>query len=210
MAIDIDSRMRRTWRYWYEDGLVEMGTGGLFVVAGMFCLLQAWLPPGSGKEVLWTFGLPLILLGGWVAGRLVQAVKERLTYPRTGYVGYWRERGRRAASRLLVGAALGALVGAILAVAPGATSWMPALQGILVGGASLHLGHRLELARFYAVAIVSTLVGAVLSLAGLADMRSNAVYFATLGVALVASGGLALRAYLEHTRPPVGAEDYGQ
>jgi hypothetical protein len=210
MAIDIEGRMRRTWRYWYEDGLAEMATGCMLAAVGLLLFVQALLPAGTLNVILSVAGLPaLVLAGSWLMGRLLTAAKERLTYPRTGYVAYRREHSpRRGIRGLAVGAVVGVLVGVLVAVLPSSCALIPALDGVLIGAGCLYLGHKLDLPRLYGLAVFSALAGALASLSGLGDLVGSAVYFGALGVALVASGVLALSTYLRGTQPL--AEDHGQ
>lgn len=212
MAIDIEGTMRRTWRYWYEDGLAEMATGCMLAAVGLLFVLQALLPAGTLNLILSVAGLPALLLGGsWLMRRLVKAAKERLTYPRTGYVAYRREHSpRRGIRGLAVGAAVGVVAGVLVTVLPSSCALIPTLDGVLIGAGCLYLGHRLDLPRFYGLAVFSALAGVLASLSGLGDVAGSAAYFGALGVGLVASGGLALSGYLRRTRPLAGAEDHGQ
>ncbi len=209
MDTDIDRVVKRTWRYWYDDGLAEIAGGCLFVAIGLLFLAEALLPPGLLPS-LSAIGLPVVAVGGTLlAGRVVRALKMRLTYPRTGYVSY-RPAGK---SRLLRGMVTGALAGmlaAVFATVHATRAWIPAMQGLAIGAGWLYLAYRVDGARFCGLAVVSGLIGTAAALGNLGDTLGSGVYFAAMGVATAASGAMALRAYFRQTRAPAEVGDYGQ
>ncbi len=210
MEGDIDRVMQRTWRYWYEDGLAEMAVGVIFFLVGLLFLAEAMMRPGALTS-LSAVGLPIVAIGGGIlARRFVASAKARLIYPRTGYVSYHRKAGGRRLAAGAVAGAVGATLSALLLTWPASRSWIPALMGFAIGGSWLWLGYRVDLARYYALGLVSALAGAAAALAGLGDTLGCAFYFAVEGVALLVSGGLALRAYLRQTERLPEAGDHGQ
>ncbi len=201
---DIDTAVQRTYRYWYEDGLAEIGTGCLFILVALLFVVESIAPAGSPLRGISAFGLPLLVIGGmWVGRYAVRALKSRLTYPRTGYVAYRRASGGRRWSALPIAAGMGALVAVLFASAPASLAWLPLLDGLAVAFFCLFLGRKVGLTRFYVLAAVSTLAGAALSLSGIGDVAGTAAYVAAMGVALAASGAFALRTYLAATQAPV-------
>ncbi|MFX1412068.1 MAG: hypothetical protein ACFFA6_17120 [Promethearchaeota archaeon] len=204
---DIDKVMQRTRRYWYEDGLAEIAAGCLFVLIGLlFFFVESVVPPGPPRAIASAIGLPALIVGAsWVAGRVVKVIKARFTYLRTGYIAYHRRpEGHRRWITVGIGAAMITLVVLLIATAPISLAWIPMLDGLIISAFLLYLGHTLGLVRFYILAFLSILLGAMASLGGLGDTLGSAVYFGGMGVALIASGGLSLWAYLRQTQPPVG------
>ena len=201
---EIDRAIRRTRRYWYDDGLTEVAVGCILLLIAALFYVEAVAPAGPLMAGLSSLGLPVIVIGGsLVARRLVALAKERLTYPRTGYVSYPRRPGARSKkATALVAAATAASVAVLVVSLPASRVWLPAVQGLLAGAFTFYLGHELRLARFYALAAVSVLLGAVAAASGLGDLLGSAAYFTGLGLAFVVSGGLALSAYLRATCPP--------
>ena len=76
-------------RYWFEDGLSEITLGMLFLIIGLVLQAETLIPPGSflsGLNALTSF---ILVFGGiWLVRRVIRFLKDRLIYPRTGYVGY--------------------------------------------------------------------------------------------------------------------------
>ncbi|MGQ9675890.1 MAG: hypothetical protein ACUVX1_09505 [Chloroflexota bacterium] len=207
MKDDIDKAVKRTQQYWFIDGLTEIAVGVVFVLVGLLFLVESFAPPDSPLAHISALGLPLIVIIGWsVTSRLVSAAKARLTYPRTGYVKYRRPPTRQRVNRFVVGAAVGAGVGFVVATlaltAPASLAWIPALQGLIVGAFWAYFGWHFALTRFYVLAIVSVALGPATALAGLGDIRGNGVYFSLMGMAMIVSGGLALISYLRQTKAP--------
>ena len=208
MKNDIDKVIQRTHCYWYEDGLNEIATGCMFVACGLFLFMMDSVPPGSPLAPVLAVGLTiLVAFGGFSASRAVRAVKNRITYPRTGYVSYRRPEGNRR--RRLIAASLGVglgVLGIVLSIA-GAPTWlvsMAMVEGLILGAVLLYIGHRLGLARFYVLAFLSTLIGVVTALSGLLDdALGSAAYFGEMGFVLTASGLFTLRAYLSQSQPPI-------
>lgn len=202
----VDRARRRSRRYWYEDGLAEIAFGAVFLSIGALFLAEALLPAETVPPNFSPLGLVVVVVGGGLIARwLVTLAKERLTYPRTGYVAYPRGGGtRRRAATVAVGAAVAVAVGSLLALAPESVEWIPLIQGGLIGGALLFWGHWLGLGRFYILAVCSLALGIAASLFGLGEVLGSAAYFAGLGGGLVLSGALTLRDYLRRTRPPEG------
>ena len=207
MKNNIDKVIQRTHRYWYEDGLNEIAAGCMFVACGLFLLMMRFLRPGSPLACIVAVGLTgLVAFGGLAASRVVKAVKNHVTYPRTGYVSYRRPESNRR--RRIIVASLGVglgVLGIVLSIA-GAPTWlmsMAMVQGLIIGAALLYMGHRLGLARFYALAFLSALTGVVVALNGFDETLGSAAYFGEMGFVLTASGLFTLRAYLSQTQPPV-------
>jgi hypothetical protein len=209
MAVQIDRAMQRTWRYWYEDGLAEMAVGGVFLAIGLLFLLEALLGSGALPS-LSALGVPVIVLGGgFLAQRALATLKERLVYPRTGFVAYRRRSGRRGAAAGIGGGLVGALVAFLLIAAPASLAWIPLLQGLMVAGVWLWLGYRLDLPRFLGLGLASGLTGAAASLVGLGEVLGSGIYFTMHGLAMIATGLAGLAIYLKRTHALATVEDHG-
>jgi hypothetical protein len=202
---DIDKVIQRTHRYWYEDGLPEIAAGCMFVACGLFLFMMYSVPPGSPLAPILAIGFViLVAFGGLFVSRAVKAVKNRVTYPRTGYVSYRRPESNRR--RRIIAASLGlgiGMLGIILSIA-GAPTWlmsMPMVQGLIIGAGLLYIGRRLGLTRFYGLAPLSVLIGVGVALNGFEDALGSAAYFGEMGFVLMASGLRALRTHLSRSQP---------
>jgi hypothetical protein len=201
---------RQVRRYWYVDGLTEMGAGILILTLGLLYLLIALLSPGDFADWLMGLGQPLLLgLGYLVVNWAVKHFKEKITYPRTGYVSYRQERGKQRLGMILLTFGLGALFAAALAVAGKMTGerWLPLWIGLLLGGAVAYLGYSYDLVRFYLLGIFTAVLGGLGAVLGLADKFAMALFFGGFGLGWIVSGTYALRSYLRYTLPASPEEE---
>ncbi len=200
----IESIQRQTQRYWYVDGLNEIGAGALIFLLGVLYILQLLLSPSDLANMVTSFGQPMLIICGWfVVNWVVKRLKARLTYPRTGYVSYRRERGSRRTSAILVSIALAAGF-AIAAVFLGqmvGEKIIPILIALMMAGAAFYLGVYFGLRRFYLVAAVALLLGAVCAWLNMTEAGAMALFFSGFGIAWVVSGAITLTNYLRQTQP---------
>lgn len=204
MTTSIEDITRRTKRYWYTDGLTEICAGILILLLGFLNLVTALANSSSLKDIVLVIGQPLLLIGGFYAiNRAVRTLKERITYPRTGFVAYKKPEPRRR-NLLLAMAIVAAIVVAIaFALLAGLIreSWIPALTGAFLALCMVYLAYNLGLLRFYAVAVFTFLVGLGAVWLQLQDLYANAFLFCGMGLGLLASGGMTLYRYLHNTLP---------
>lgn len=189
---------RRAYRYFYIDGLAEIGIGVLFVLVGP--LLLAMDATQRGTPLAWVagVGLPLLIIGGTLLiRRLVQNAKERVTYPRTGYVSY-REQPGRGRWVVIAGVFLLVVVGFIWPEGFSTSLVIGVVQGIVLA----YLGYRAGLVRLGLVAVLAVVLALATVFVDLGDTVGSALVFAGTGLGLVLSGSLALISYLQHNPPP--------
>lgn len=203
MNTEINTAVQRTRQYWYVDGLSEMALGGICLVLALYFFASASLLAGSFLAELLNMLFLLILVGSsLLARRIVNRLKTRLTYPRTGYVAYRHATGWRRMAVAGTAVLISLSVTALLVASPVAISWMPAVTGLVFGATGLFMGYRIGLLRFYLLGLGSLLLGGAASLSGLENISALAVYYALMGLALLLSGGLTLRSYLRETSSP--------
>jgi hypothetical protein len=207
MNQNIDKIMLQTRQYWYVDGIAELAFGVFSLLLGAYFGLQTSLPQDSMLGGILGIGFAgfvifAALLMRWAVARL----KQRLTFPRTGYVAYAAPKRSRRLLNAIVALGMAALVSILFARAPGSMAWIPAVSGLLIAVTWLYVGFRTGLGRFYALGVYSALAGGAISLSGMGEDPGLALYYAVLGVAMLVSGGWTLAAYLRHTQPPAGDE----
>jgi hypothetical protein len=200
MENKINNLVKQTYRYFYDDGLVEMAVGLLFVAVGL--VLFAWL--GIGQSPLVTIivvvGLPMVVIGGaYLIKRLVGEMKQRITYPRTGYVAF--RQGEPSKGRWFIPLAALALVVVSLFL-PEALTRMSAMVGALLAVILIFMGYRVGLWRLYVVGIIALVSGVVLSMLAVDEIIAVSLTFAIAGVALFLAGALAFASYLRHHPGP--------
>jgi hypothetical protein len=63
------------------------------------------------------------------------------------------------------------------------------------------MGRRLSLARFYALAAISLILGVGMSLSGLGNDPGLAIFYGLMGLAVTISGAVTLYNYLQNNPP---------
>ncbi len=203
----IQETEQRIRTYWFEDGWAELVGGVVLMLLGLFFVGQGLLPSGSLAQSLFSPGLVLALLAGGLATRwVVNAMKTRFTYPRTGYVSYRIDRAH-ARRRQLIAGGVGAVMAAMLVVVAfqvGSTAWVPAISGLLVGCILIYMKARLSgVRRFYVLAAFAVVLGFLLSFGNIVLEFRLALFYGLLGLVFVGSGVSQLRRYLgENPLPP--------
>jgi hypothetical protein len=203
-----DDAERRSKRHRFADGLAEIVIGlTLLAVAVSFWLdtvLAASSPGGLPRRLLLGLAMPIVVLGMLVlSGRLLRSAKERIVYPRAGYV-HFDERRRHPWVAGLLGVALGAGMVVLVRRAPGFEAWLPAVEGFIIGGAVLVHSHRAGLPRLRVPGLLVLLSGIATSLVAPPPGIAGTMLFSATGVVLAASGALALRRFLRDNHPAEG------
>lgn len=194
--------VQRASRYWYQDGLSEGAVGVLFLIMGLFFGLEARLPADSGWRAASALALPVLIVGGVLGFRwVVRRLKERITYPRTGYVAYRRPPQRKRLWRGVVGGAVGVLISLLLINYPISQAWIPALQGLAVGVFCYVIASRFNLTRYYLYTLISVALGIAATWTIGEPVRGNALFYVVMGVIFMAGGMWVLSRYLCHTQP---------
>ena len=168
------------------------------------------------------FFLPFFIIPLIFGGRIAEAVRKRLTYPRIGYVKLREEQTGRALGGVLLYEFLVLLVAAIaMYIFFGDimefslwARWSPLIIALVILGLFLNLHDKSGNKRYLAFAVLSVLVGLVLSfvsfdisfpyLFGYFD--SGVVFYFFLMGSVMLSSGLIQFVYFLH-RNPVSPED---
>jgi hypothetical protein len=202
---------QRVKRYWYTDGIAELIGGGMFILLGLYFALQEFLGQNSMLGGILQASLVLLMIGGAaVSRRLVNALKTRLTYPRTGYVEYPVDEQNMRWRRMV--AAVVAVAVSVLTIVFVRTfqsfDSLVAITGIIVGLILVVLRAKSSgLARFYLLGVISLVLGLGLSMSGLPNGYSLGLFYGLMGVCILISGGLTLHRYLIENPVPVGSQN---
>jgi len=208
---DVKQVEQRVKRYWYSDGIAELASGGMFVLLGLYFWIQVIFGEGSLISVFLQVILVLVMIAGFIGVHwLVNTLKARLTYPRTGYVEY-RVDDREVRRRRWIIVAAAVIVSGMASVFEAyirELDSMILIIGLLAGIIFIALrGRSSGLKRFYALGGLAILLGIALSLSPLSQITDLALFFGLLGVVIVTSGILVLRQYLKENPTPVENND---
>ncbi len=199
MKSNMDQIQRRTVGYWFDDGLVDLFVGGVFLLLGAFFTGSGLFQRGFITALTVGIGQPLIILVGFLVGKkVIPLLKEKYIYPRTGYVAY-RERSKVSRRRRIVIALVSGAVtsAAILLVLPNvgeALIWF--ISGIMIAAFIVFLGLRTGLIRYLILAGIAILIGAFVSIIGIVEPFQAALFYGLFGLTWAIQGGLSLAGYL--------------
>lgn len=199
MSQEIKKLMQDAYRYFYDDGLVELAIGGLFVIIAAAMLVMKLFVLGTPYAWLMGVILPVLVIGLTFGTKsLLEMLKERLTYRRTGYVRY-RDQPSRGRWVVIIGAvALGVIA---IVFQPEWSQYMSIYEGGLLAIILVYMGYRVGLVRLYVLATIAALAGIGAAQAGLDDLLGSTVTFGVAGLALMVSGALTLIVYLRRNPP---------
>ncbi len=209
MVEEIEGAIRRPRQYWFDDGLTEIIAGVILAAVGLFFAIEAGAGPSSPLARLSAPGLPiLVLLAYFAGGRALRWLKERVTYPRSGFVAYRRQPRHRPWLAAVAGAAIAAAIVMAFRGAPSSLRWIPFMDGLAVAVFLAFMAYQATVRRFYGLALVSVGLGLLASGLFADETAGTAVYFGMMGLALGISGALGLRRYLAVTSlPTTNAEE---
>ena len=203
MIAQVEGAPRRAVGYWFDDGLAEIGVGLLFLAVAALFAVEGLAPAGSLPASFSALGLPLVIIGGMlVVGLAVRTAKERLTYPRTGYVAYPRPGTARRVLAGVIGAGVSFVLVLLLAARPSLQSALGALQGGALAIVFLALSLRTGLVRLAILGLVALGGGLAAAFFNLGASLGSALAFGAAGPAALLSGALILVHYLRTTAPP--------
>ena len=197
---EMEEAGRRALRYWYVDGLTEIGTGLVLALLGLLFWVEETAPDVPLAQATEFTMLVLVVGGGLLLRRLVETAKQHLTYRRTGYVSYRQPPRWRYWLGIAFAIAVGAAVAAFLAFAPGSVRWLPLLQGAVVAAALALTARRYGVVRLYLYAALSAALGIWIGSLAWSSELAAAVYYGAVGLALTFGGLVTLVLYLAHTR----------
>jgi len=211
----IQEAQKHIFRYDYMDGTPDLAFGGLCLVMAICFFIFAAFPVLSSS----TFSAILVWVaiggGGLAIGWLSQRFKERVTYPRTGYVDY-RRQGRpiKRKTQLLIRIGLPLITGFLLVLSflmrskfpeqsqDQAIYLNPGLMGFLFSGIFAIIGWKIPLPRYYFIAAAVFLISIVFLMRGSGGSLGMAYLSGAISLVLFISGGVTLWMYLRWNPPP--------
>lgn len=205
---DVEQRVKR---YWYSDGIVELSIGGMFLLLGLYFGIQGFFGESSTVGVILQVSMILVLLGAILGSQwVINTLKTRLTYPRTGYVQYHKNEKDARQRRYVILAMMLIITIASMVLVDYLRRFDSTVlgAGLIAAVILVALGSKSSgVKRFYVLGICSLILGIVLSLSGLSGGYNLALFYGLLGIAIMTSGGLVLRCYLSDNTMPAGNEN---
>ncbi len=201
----------RAIQYWFEDGIVEIAVGVLFLLLAGYFYVDATQPDSLLANLLGGLFVLLLVSGWYLVGWIIKLLKERLTYPRTGYVAFRRDKNSQKPVRLALALSVGALMAAMFATLalnpPMGLNFMPLGSGLVMALVFGLIGYRTALPRFYLLAAFGLVLGAGLGLSQIGNGLGMTAIYALMALALIGTGLVILSRYLRQNPAPAEASD---
>ncbi|MDD8027627.1 MAG: hypothetical protein PHI34_14085 [Acidobacteriota bacterium] len=193
---------RRTVRSFYDDGLFEIALGAIFLLLGVYFFGEIALPETSSLPMFLSSAFFFVIVfAGLLINKILRFLKQRITYPRAGYVSFRKERSpKRRLTAGVIGAVTGASIPVLMQFIPSFRDMLPAFNGFLLGIVFLLLASKSGVARYFVLACISAFAGIALAAAGIGDIRGVSLHCALLGAAMVLSGLAALIVFLRRNK----------
>ena len=208
MKAVLHSFLSRPMRYYNIDGTGEMSVGLMLLGIVLLRYLRSVLPEDS----MWRRdpGDFLLLYGGLVAVLILiywstKAIKQRITWPRTGYVAYRRDRRSRLIV-MVVAAVFGFVIACLMGFArrhdvmslarAGYLAVMPAAYAIFLYRFDRERPWKWLVLLFTALGLLT--IGLIVPGDIVELVRPVGLF---LGLTYLASGGATLYLYIQHTQP---------
>lgn len=198
---DMKQVEKRVRRYWYTDGIAELASGGMFLLLGLYFGVLGYFEDGSLVSVILQVSMVLVMVGGAFGVRwLVNTLKSRLTYPRTGYVEYRvNEKDAKMRRYVVMAVAMSFAIASIVLIdfIRGLES-MVLFTGVIVGVIFIALrGKSSGLKRFHLLGGLSIVLGITLAFSKLSQVYSLSLFYGLLGIGILISGALVMHQYLD-------------
>lgn len=203
----IKKMMQTTQRYWYEDGISDLGMGAWLLLLGVLFAAESLTPQGSPLWAVWSMGMPMVLVGGGlVAGWAIKRVKSRLTYPRTGFVEYERTGTARTARLVGIGLVAAAVAAGMVLIYRQFMN-LTFFFGIVFLGAFSFVSYRVGVWRYLVLGFWCLVLGLVVSAIPLSLEQSSALFYSGSGIGMIVSGVIAWRHYNRNAPLPQGTNN---
>jgi hypothetical protein len=198
----IEDALRRPKRYWNADGIPEIAIGAFWLLWGIVVLVPIALPGlARWRSLISILG---VLMAPLLMDAAVKKWKERVTFPRGGYVQFRPPSGTLRLTLVAIAAVLG--FGAMLLVRFGGhhalPDWMAGIVGVLITLTLLQLAWRMRSVRLAVMSWFVTAAGVTVSVLHVKHDSQMIYVFLAAGVVCVLDGGLRLRDYTrQHPLP---------
>lgn len=202
--LDIESIIRNTRKYWYIDGLSEIAGGLVIFLTGLTYWLVFSMEDSSMKSFLLIFAQPLvIILGASQVRKILPQIKEKLTYPRSGYLTFKKpNRSMRVKRALFAGLIAGVIGGLVAMVYSGLPPrFIPLFSSFFLTLFSIYIGYQVAVPRFYWIGLLILLLGGIISWINPSGALPFTLLFSGMGIIWIISGLITLFLYLRNTQP---------
>ena len=210
MEHNVKSLQRKAIQYWWIDGLAELGFGFEMLVISLYFVLLQQIHSVPWTVIVSSVGLPIVFLATFfLTGKLVLYFKEKITFPRTGYVRYPKRKAASRKRRVIVGA----VIGFITAISINLTraflgvdaQWI--VTSMIIMMCMIYIGYLAGVYRYYALGVLTFIWGVILVQVNIADNYEYAWLFGGIGLLSFLFGAVVFLRYLKQY-PENEGDDY--
>jgi hypothetical protein len=201
MTVSIKNTVERTRQYWYIDGFSELLVGAIFVFLGLLNCASLIIRPSIGSAVIVGIGYPLVILGGILFGnKWVRSMKEKVTYPRTGYVKYIQPESPSRKERMIKAMIIAFMVSIVINVVISRLDpfWLVFGTGLIIAAFTVYMGVQIPLSRFYVTAGWIVVISLLAARLPYPDEIQMGILLAGTGIGWLIAGTSSLIAYLRN------------
>jgi hypothetical protein len=204
MQNSLEQTVIRTRQYWYIDGFIEMLTGVVFILLATLNALSGWIEPLPAAGLFIGIGFPVVILGGiLLGGRVVKYFKNRITFPRTGFIQYAQPEPSIRRKKAIKAGAVSGVISILFGIF--ASGFNPSVitigTGLLIAIMMVVFAVRIPLKRFYITALFTVFFGIIGVTFKLEPPFQTAILLFGTGITLISSGLYSLSKYLAATQP---------
>ena len=207
--MNTQNTLNRAYAHWLKDGIFEIGFGILLAGVGTLRAIIHFAGQKTPAYYWLSAGLFVFMfVVAWGGKRFGETLKERITYPRTGFMAF-KPRTYNFKSILgflalfILAGVLGGVVG-MLATQPNQQEIggiVPITQGIVGAMIFAYAAIRVELKRLYYPAVFSLGIGLVIGTLGVGVVLGLSFFYLSIGLIMIVTGGVALVQFLRSHEP---------
>jgi hypothetical protein len=211
MNTSISDYTKRTRQYWWIDGLAEIAFGlqlGLLTAYHFLILFFDSLDWGVVAAFL---GIAFILVGFLAVNKGLLWVKERITFPRTGYVKYPNKRATSRKRRIFMAIGIGTLTSLLVNLALaylGPTAQWTVIALIMMS-CLIYVAYFTGVVRYYTMGFLAFIWGLLMNWIPFRAGSLYAWFFGGLGCIFILTGLIVFLRYLRRYPVLEGDEDAG-
>jgi hypothetical protein len=189
---------KKAIQYWFIDGLAELAAG----LVGFFLAVLFWV---WQQVFIWKWSLPVLLVAAFAVSfglrLIIQHIKARSTYPRTGYVSPFSGLESKWSVLILVVFSF-FLVGMNYFLSTKGSQglmWSPGLAGFIFMFIFGWTGIMTKIKRFFILATICLLIGLILVLLEMDYFQGVSILTGIVGLVLLVQGYLVRKTYLNQS-----------
>jgi hypothetical protein len=202
----IEAAMTRHNQAWMADGIVELVLGSFWFLWGSIAVMPLLFHDPILKQLR-----PVLILASmgampFVLRRAIRGWKERVSFPRTGYVELKKPPSKWTLVHIALGSALGYCLGLLFSQGSRSVAqWASLGLGVVMFLAMVLMAWRIRAMRLFALSWVVLAAAVASFVLNFRVSTFSGVLLLAYAFVCLLDGGLRLRSYLKQHPEPVGA-----